>query len=46
VQLVEALRYKQYCSWLRHCARSTSAVGWGTTLQALVQLVEALRYKR
>jgi len=34
VRLFEALRYKQYCSWLRHCATSSSAVGWGTKLPA------------
>jgi len=45
VQFVEALSYKQYCSLLRHCAKSSSAVGWGTALQAVVQLVGALRYK-
>jgi len=43
MQLVEALRYKQWCSFLRHCVTSISAVVCGTALQAVVQLVEALR---
>jgi len=44
--LVEVLRYKQKSSWLKHCATSSSAVGGGTALQAVVQVVEALRYKQ
>jgi len=31
---------------LRHCATSSSAVGWGTALQAEEQLAAALRYKQ
>jgi len=46
VQLVDALHYKQWCSWLRHCATSSGAVCWGTALQAVVRLVEAMRYRQ
>jgi len=44
--LVEALRYKEKCSWISHCTRSSSAVGLGTALQEVVQSVEVLRYKQ
>jgi len=45
VLLVEAQRYKQKSSFLRYCATSRKAVGWGTAQQAVVQSVKALRYK-